>query len=361
MTDPLTLIVVLVAAGEAANPTTTAMARATGDALSGAPVEVRETPATPTDADALAVEQQSHADAVIELIWNDVDRRHVTLRVHLATSRRWVERSLGFMPSDPAAERGRTLGFAAASILPETSRNPAQPEQAAAELPAASPPPAASAPPAEMNAIRPVAPESPASPLLLPGVRASPAVTEGATEAPSPASPSRLPRIQIDLLAVGGVGIPSDATGAGGGGAVGWVVTQRLSLRLGASERAGSLDIAQASVFTLLLGAGVAFQPWRATRSRPLGLSLRADYLLVRESVTHFDSDDPAPVTRSRWLSGFDAVADVSWVLSSEVEVLLGVGLEDVLAPTYVNDRNVRVATLPALRAVGEGGFRLRF
>src|ERR1700733_11188161 len=103
MTDPLALIV-LVAAGDAANPTTIAMARATGDALSGASVEVRETPAEPTDADALAVERQSNVETVIELIWSDAEHRHVTLRVHLVTSHRWVERSIGFMSSDPASE-----------------------------------------------------------------------------------------------------------------------------------------------------------------------------------------------------------------------------------------------------------------
>jgi hypothetical protein len=350
MTDPLTLIV-LVAAGEGANPTTTAMVRATCDALSGAPVEMRETLAEPTDAEALAAEQQSHADAVIELIWNDVDRRHVTLRVHLATSRRWVERSIGFMPSDPAAERGRTLGFAAASILPEAAHNPPRPE-VAVEPPVTSTV-APSELPAEMVATAPGVPPVPLASTVPSGE--SPTVAE----TPSVATSSRLPRIQIDLVAVGGIG--GGATGAGGGGALSWVATDALSFRVGASERAGRLDVAQASVFTLLMGAGVALRPWRPTRSRPLGLSFRGDYLVVRESATHFDSDDPTPVTRSRWLSGFDAMADVSWVLSTEVEALVGVGIEDVLASTYVNDKNVEVATLPALRAVGEGGFRLRF
>ena len=358
MTDPLALIV-LVAAGDAANPTTIAMARATGDALSGAPVEVRETPAEPTDADALAVERQSNVDAVIELIWNDVERRHVTLRVHLAASHRWVERSIGFMSSDPAPERGRTLGFAAASILPEGASHPARPDEAAA-APAASPPLAPSpqpAPPVEATSSQPAGPKGPYS-------QAAPRwVGEAATASGGPnlPPPPHRPRVEIDLFAVGGVGIAGDATGAGGGGAVGWLVTEGLSLRLGASERAGSINAAEATVSTLLLDGGLTWHPWRTTPSRPLGLSLRAGYLVVRQAATHFDSDDPEPVTQARWLSGVEAVAEGSWALSSEIQALVGLGFEDVFAPTHVNVRNVEVATLPPLRAVGEAGFRLRF
>ncbi len=355
MTDPVTLIL-LVAAGEGSNPTTVAMAHATGDALSGAPVEVRETPAEPTDADALAVERESHADAVIELIWNDADRRRVTLRVHLPTSHRWVERSIGFMPSDPASERGRTLGFAAASVLPDVAHNPTRPDEAASEVPgptAPAPSPSESPPAGGTPRLGAAGPPSSVFP---PGFQ-----DRANGEAPSLPPPPRRPHVEIDLLAAGGVGLGGDATGAGGGGAVGWVVADALSLRLGASERAGSLNIAEATVFMLLLNAGVSLRPWRATRSRPFGVSVRADYLVVRQSATHFDADDPAPVTRARWLSGLDAVADVSWVLSTEIEALIGAGLEEVFVPTYINVRDMHVATLPALRAVGEAGFRLRF
>jgi hypothetical protein len=81
----------------------------------------------------------------------------------------------------------------------------------------------------------------------------------------------------------------------------------------------------------------------------------------VRQSATHFDSDDLSPVTLARWLSGADAVADVTWAFSTEVEALLGVGLEVVFSPTYINVRDERVGTLPPVRALGEAGFRLRF
>jgi hypothetical protein len=112
---------------------------------------------------------------------------------------------------------------------------------------------------------------------------------------------------------------------------------------------------------TLVASAGIAVHPWQPTRSEPFAASVRVDYLLVRESVTHFDSDDPSPVTQARWISGVDTFIDASWFLSSQIAVVAGVGLEDVWSPTYVNVRDVRVATLPPLRAVAEAGFQLRF
>src|SRR5579872_5208993 len=103
MADPVTLVI-LVAAGEAAAPGTTAMAQGARDAFSGASAEVRETRGVPTDADATAVEDESHPDAVAELLWRDADHRRATLRVHLRRSWRWIERSFTFGASDPAAE-----------------------------------------------------------------------------------------------------------------------------------------------------------------------------------------------------------------------------------------------------------------
>ncbi len=56
-----------------------------------------------------------------------------------------------------------------------------------------------------------------------------------------------------------------------------------------------------------------------------------------------------------------DTFADVSLVLSSQIAAVMGFGLEDVWAPTYVDVRDAQVATLPRLRALVEAGFQLRF
>ncbi len=406
MADPLTLVILL-AAGEAASPTASAMAQGARDAFAGVVAEVQESPTVPTDADALTVEGESHPDAVAELVWHDVDRRHATLRVHLRQGRRWIERSFVFGASDPAVERGRTLGFAVASILPElgarpsasgaapaaTATNPAAgtstPSRTAPASPAtasatptgpapagctpdagtACPPAQPSAPGALSSAPAPSLPASPptvAAPVssgVASGRSRSTADRElGAPKAP-PAAGFREPHLAVDLLAVGATALGSAgiANSAGGAGAVEWFAHTRLSLRLGGSVRAGELDVAEAHVTNLLASAGVVLLVVRPTPSLPFAATLRADYLLEHESATHFDSDDPSPVTRGRWVSGLDAFADVSLLLSSQIAAVMGFGLEDVWAPTYVYVRDVQVATVPRLRALLEAGFQLRF
>jgi hypothetical protein len=185
-----------------------------------------------------------------------------------------------------------------------------------------------------------------------------------APEAPEGA-PFREPHLAVDLLAVGATAIAgganSFANSAGGTGAVQWFVHPRLSLRLGGAVRAGALDVAEAHVTYLVGSAGVVLLIVRPTPSLPFAVSLRADYLLEHESATHFDSDDPSPVSRGRWVSGMDTFADVSLVLSSQIAAVMGFGLEDVWAPTYVYVRDDHVATVPRLRGLVEAGFQLRF
>jgi hypothetical protein len=169
------------------------------------------------------------------------------------------------------------------------------------------------------------------------------------------------PILGLDLLGVGVSGLGGNGNSAGGGGAVEWFVHRRLSLRLGAVMRGGSLDLAQANVTTLLTSAGAVFQVLPATRSEPLSVTIRVDYILVRESATHWDGDEASPITDHRWLSGVDAFLDGNLPLSSQIAAVAGFGLEDVLAPTYIYLKDAYVATLPPLRAVVEGGFQLKF
>jgi hypothetical protein len=392
MADPVTLVI-LVAVGEAASPAATAMTQGAHDAFAGTVTEVRETPTVPTDSDALSTEGTSRPDAVAELIWRDAEHRRATLRVHLRQSRRWIERSFTFAATDPAAERGRTLGFAVASILPEAAKpapptsapTPAQTSMAAQTTtqaaaaaqtftPAQAAAPAQTPTPSQASTAQPSSPSQSPSPTsastrsqtsapgLEPSLRARSDADSPGRESASlvDAGPLRDPRLGIDLLAAGETGIDGPQA-AGGGAALEWFALRMFSLRVGAIERAGTLDVAHAVTSTLVTSVGVAVRPWQPTRSVPFSVSLRADYILVRQSATHFDSDDLSPVTDARWLSGADSFVDGSWLLSSQIAAVAGVGLEDVGSPTYVLMRDVRVATLPALRAVAEAGFQLRF
>jgi hypothetical protein len=389
MADPVTLIILL-AAGEASSPAASAMAQGAHDAFAGAVTEIRETQTLPTDADALAAEGQSRPDAVAELLWRDADHRHATLRVHLRQSRRWIERSFTFAASDPAAERGRTLGFAVASILPELTMaaapTPTSPPTGGAAAPAPAGATAASTPDTPVPPATGTAPAAggsepagapPTANALTPAPwRASTGTSSpdsgsarrirGSVEntAPEPADrASRLdPRFAVDLLGVGVSGMArATPTTYGGGGAVEWFAHRRLSLRLGAIARAGSLDPAQAHVSTLAIAAGAVFQALPATLSEPFAVTVRADWLLVREWATHWDGDEPSAVTLSHWVSGADTFLDAGLLLSSQIAAVAGFGLEYVFAPTYIYLRDAYVATLPRFRAVVEGGFQLRF
>ena len=115
MAGPL-ILVVFVAAGELDGEAARSMTRAARQALgSETRVELR-TGDSPSDADVTAAERQTHADAVIALSWVDPKHRQGKLRMHVARTDRWIDRTIGFGATDADLERGRTLGFAAASI-----------------------------------------------------------------------------------------------------------------------------------------------------------------------------------------------------------------------------------------------------
>ncbi len=359
MPDPITLLVV-VAAGEASSPTTRAMARAARAALDDAPVEVLETREPPTDEDALALERGAHAGGVVELTWNDPARNRVTLRVHLARGGRWIERSFSFGPADAPLERGRTLGFALRSMLPEgavdpsMASSPAPPEPSARPAPPPPEPPAPAAPLQSAALPGPAPPPPPVDPTRAP----SPVVAE------SPSAPferrfsSRRPTAVLDLLALGASG---SGGGGGGGGGLEWFFAPRVALRIGGGARVGNVDAAQASSVTYFGSAGAVFQPWYATASRPFEVSIRADYIVLHQALTHFDSDDPGPRTQERWLSGVALMLDGDWLFSSDVGAVVGFGLENAFGATDVYDKGALVVTIPSLRLAGGGGLRARF
>jgi hypothetical protein len=167
--------------------------------------------------------------------------------------------------------------------------------------------------------------------------------------------------LEIDVTAAGSTGLGGSGQTAGGAVGIQWRFVGPFSARVGLSERIGSIDVAQVSLTNAIATAGIAVQPWPTGPSRRIGLSARIEYLLAVQTASHNDSDDPSPVTRSRWLSGADAYLDVTWLITPQIGLLLGAGLEDVFSPTRFYVRDVPIATLPPLRGVGEGGFKLRF
>jgi hypothetical protein len=219
MGDPLS-VVILVAAGGAADPATLAIERAASEALGRtARIVVRESMGTPTDGEALAVGSEEGERAAVEVIWADGAHRLAMLRVHLAGSGRWIDRAIGFGAGDADSERGRTIGFAVASMLPE-------PEAGAEARPTTLP---------EGVRISRAGPGSSAS-------------SVGENEAPGPA-PGSL-RYALELFGLGAAPIGGDMQ-AGGGGAFETFFASRLSIRVSGAVRAGPVEGAQARALTL--------------------------------------------------------------------------------------------------------------
>ena len=330
MGGPLT-VVVLVAAGGAAEPTTLAIERAASAGLGrAARVVVREAMGAPTDGEALALESEANEGAVVEVNWSDRGHRVATLRVHLAGRRRWMDRTIGFGAADADSERGRTIGLALASMFPDP--DPVQ------------------APPVEAPATQEIA--------ARPAAHALTAVET--VEKASPEVPSADVRYALDVFGIGAAGLGGNVQAAGGGGALETFLTPRFAVRVGGAVRAGGLDGVAARTTTLLATVGVELHAWPTTPSRVLGASLRADYVLMNQSVTHYSASGDLS-TMARALSGVDAVIEVEGRLGPKVDLLVGAGIEEMLATTYVDMNGARVGTFPPLSAIAQGGLRLRF
>jgi hypothetical protein len=348
MADALTILL-FVAAGEGSDATTRAMLRATREALGPtAKVEVRETPNELTEDEALIAEQLAGASAVVDLTWGDPAHRSAMLRVHVARSGRWIGRSIGFMASDASTERGRTIGFTVVSMLPEAGAEPTAPS----ESPSA--PPAATEPPPTPQKPGPVEPD------------------RSVHQAGAPAVPGELPSkpsfFAVDLLALAALSMGGEGAGGGGGGVAGyWFPLSRFSVRIGASLRAGSIGLVPSSTLTGAVSVGAGWHPLRATPSHPLGLSVRVDYLALYQSLQPTGyavgtGNGAAASLADRWLSGIGEVVDLSWLLSAELEALVGLGLEEASGSTYVQVQGApAIASFPPVRALGEAGLRVRF
>jgi hypothetical protein len=173
-------------------------------------------------------------------------------------------------------------------------------------------------------------------------------------------SPSRH-HYALDLAGMATTGLGSNVQTGGGAVAFEAFLTPAFALRVGGAMRGGDLGGAKVRTLTLLASAGLALHPWPTSQSRIFGASLRADYVLMNQTVTHYSSTGTDISTMARPLSGLDAVIEAEWRLGANVDVVGGVGVEEMLATTNVDLNGTRMATLPPLSAVAEVGLRLRF
>jgi len=361
MGAPLT-IVILVAAGGASEPATLAIERTTNKALGrDARVIVRESAGPPSDGEALAVEEEANGGAVVEVTWGEQGHRVATLRLHLAGRPRWTERTIGFRAADADSERGRTLGFTLASMLPEPDASLDAPFPAPAPAPTpASARTLASAPtPAPAPTLASTPTPAPAPTLASPASPAAASTIAIAELVPPWTSDGDL-RWAVDLFGVGATGLGGQVQSAGGGAALETFLLSLLSVRIGGAIRAGELGSASARTLILLASAGLALHPWRRP-SHVFGAALRVDYVMMSQSVTHFSATGADLSTRARLLSGVDALVETEWRLGEGTDLLAGAGIEEMLATTYVDLNGHRMATVSGTNFVAEAGLRLRF
>jgi len=316
------LVVILVATGEAAHPATVGAAAAARELLGAAlDVEVREMDVIPSDDRAQSLGTALHAAAVVELAWDFPAHRQVRIRFHLDRRPGTPDRLILFDEGDDVAERGRTVGYAIASMM--------------------------TAPAAE-----PIRPAAPARPEVGPPVRPF-------ARAESAAKPRT--RGAVDVVAAGAMGVDGPAGGWGGSLSGRWYFATPWAARLGASARGGQVTEAQSTSLLIHAAAGVAWVPFPATRTTAFEWGARVDVLLMREQLTHFDSDDVVPVTSMRWLPGADAAVEGSWLFSPNAGFLGSFGAEFAFGRTDVTMHLEKVASIPPVRLVLQAGVRATF
>jgi hypothetical protein len=305
------------------------MARAVREALGAdAQVIIREAPRVPSDDDAIALARELQASAVIELLWKDPEHRRATLHFHAEpAASRWTDREVGFDATDADAERGRMIGFALASMLPE--RASAMPAPAPA-----SPPPTTPPLPSQRD----------------PDEREREARSERPTEPPG--EPLRWLGA-VDLAAVGSLG--GDATGLGGALSARWDFAPALSVRLAGGVRAGEVGAADASS-TIWSGAlGLVWRALPTTTTRSLGLALRADGLALQYRLSRASSH------ATLWLPGADLALEGSWMFARPLALFAAVGGEVAFGAPEVFLFSNQVTTISPVRGLGEAGIRVHF
>lgn len=255
------------------------------------------------------------ADTVeARLAW---DASGIVALLHVHGLPEQIDRSVTFSPEDDPAERGRTLGFVVAAILPL----PLAP-------PEVRPPPPGPRPPTAGARVTAVVERSPVASLALAGQASLGAFDDGAT------------------------------TALGGGLGVGWLASRSLVLGLRAEARFGQIDDAQATTRWLGAKASASWTFLELATPRLLSLGIRGGVGLARESVTHFSSDDPAPIEQGRWAGVADLGLEVCLWARPTVGLLLALGTDVVFGRLDLVIEDDRVATLALVRPMVALGVR---
>src|SRR5882724_7489670 len=114
------VLVVFINAADVRAQATLALRRAATQALGpDARVSVQDYSTIPPS-DAELAQKSANADLVAELVWQDDAHQHALVHCYVSKLHRFVNRELAFEPQDELGERGRLIGFALASMAPES-------------------------------------------------------------------------------------------------------------------------------------------------------------------------------------------------------------------------------------------------
>ena len=326
------ILVILVASGEADSPASRSMLRATGETLGlQAEVSIHEIDVSVDDDGALSAGKRWHADAVARVSWQD-GHRHATVHLRGETGPRWIDREIGFQATDAEEERGRTIGFAVISMLPE------------GVVPRAEPPP----PPAsETSKKQP----DPTSPTVTPE-------DEHDDEKPEPAHDRW--RGAVDLAVTGAAGIGGDACGLGGALRGQWFFLPNFSARIGIGARGGTVSAIDATSFSFFGAGGLSWHPAVPSRGRPFGFGGSVDVIAMHEGLSRTGAGGVAE-SQGRWIPAADLTLEGAFYFIESTAVVIAGGAEMTFGQTDVTLAGKNVDTIPPLRLVAEVAVRVRF
>jgi hypothetical protein len=285
----------------------------------------------PGDEEAAQLGRDLRADAVVELSWQDAEHTHAVVRVKRlrdirspassesgrnVTEDRWLRREITFARSDVSTERGRTLGFAAASMVPVAASSRDAP---------------------------------PAVPMVDPFLSPAP---------PAPDKTRPLARLRpawrglFEAMATGTLGAAGEGAGFGGGLSAELALGHAFGARLGVEARTAQVSYVGASAFGLLAAPGVS---WRPVQGRSFAVGGRLEgalgaYWLSRKGLS-------APM---EWAPGARALLDTAWLISDDAGFALAAGVEWPFRLVEVTEGGKTTSYYP-LRLVVQLGLRAGF
>lgn len=253
-----------------------------------------------TDEGAIVTGRQLGAGAVVRVLFQDGVAQ---IRVHLDGPNPWAEDAIRFSESDDPPERGRTIGYAIASMVSHL--------EVQRERPAPPPPPP-----------------------------------------PPPRAPAR-PRPDGDVLVSAGLAIDGAIWGTGPVVGGRWWALGSWGLGADVGARFGRSAEADASVQTYSFALG----PSARRDLGPLELEGHVRVGALRHVVSRTEGD----ATRARWLGATNVTIEGALPLGAAAAVVVGTGVEVGWGTTPIKVGSAQVGELPPVRWVSAIGGRYRF